>query len=427
MKILFIQPEIGHKKAKKIKVSWAMEPLVAAQLKALTPKEVEFIFTDDRVEDIDFDLKVDIVAITIEAYTAKRAYFIASEFRKRSIKVIMGGVHATLCPEEVLEHSDSVMIGEAENIWKDFIKDMLNNNLQKVYKAIERPTLDGIIPDRSIYGKRKYFPMKLVETSRGCAFACDFCSVGAMYKRSCTQRPIEDVVNEIKSTKSKWFFFLDDNIGADINRAKELFKALKPLKIKWTSQISTHALIDEELVGLMRESGCIGALVGFESLNIQNLKSVSKQWNEGENKYQTVMDICRKNNLIISGTFLFGYDTDSKETFDAVLNFANKNHLYLVGFNQIMPFPGTPVYNKMKEEGLLVYNKWWLDSNNDFGEVVFNPKCMDRELLAQYCKDYKQKFYSFSAIIKRAFTLKGSLFCKSAMLTNGIIAKICDF
>ena len=319
------------------------------------------------------------------------------------------------------------MIGEAETFWGQFINDLQNNSLQKIYKADRRPKLDGIIPDRSVYGKRKYFPMKLVETSRGCAFACDFCSVGAMYKRSCTQRPIKDVINEIKSTKSKWFFFLDDNIGADIKRAKELFKALKPLKIKWTSQISTHALIDEELVTLMRESGCIGALVGFESLNIQNLKSVSKQWNEGENKYQKVMDICRKNNLIISGTFLFGYDTDTKETFDAVLNFANKNHLYLVGFNQIMPFPGTPLYKRMQEENLLVYDKWWIESNNSFGEVVFNPKCMDRELLAKYCIEYKKKFYSFGAIIKRAITLKGSLFCKGAMLTNGIIAKICDF
>ncbi len=427
MRLLFIQPEIGHKKAKKIKVSWAMEPLVAAQLKALTPQNVEFIFVDDRVENIDYDISVDVVAITVEAYTAKRAYKIASEFKNRGIKVVMGGVHATLCPDEVLEHADSVMVGESEETWEVFIQDLLDNNLQRIYKSEHRPKLDGIIPDRSVYGKRKYFPMKLVETSRGCAFACDFCSVGTMYKRSCTARPIEDVVAEIKATKGKWFFFLDDNIGADIERAKALFKALKPLKIKWTSQISTHALIDEELVTLMRESGCIGALVGFESLSIQNLKFVSKQWNEGENKYQKVMDICRKNNLIISGTFLFGYEADTKETFDAVLDFANRNHLYLVGFNQIMPFPGTPLYARMQNEGLLVYDKWWLDSNNDFGEVVFNPKCMDRFLLAEYCKEYKKRFYSFGAIVKRAFTLKGSLFCKGAMLTNGIIAKICDF
>ena len=408
-------------------MSWAMEPLVAAQLKALTPDNIDFIFVDDRVENIDYNIEVDIVAITIEAYTAKRVYHISEKFRKRGIKVIIGGVHATLFPDEVLEHCDSIMIGEAEYIWRFFINDLLTNNLQQIYKATTRPVLDGLLPDRSVYGKKKYFPMKLVETSRGCAFACDFCSVGAMYKRSCTQRPIEDVVNEIKQTKSKWFFFLDDNIGADIERAKALFKALKPLKIKWTSQISTHALIDEELVTLMRESGCIGALVGFESLSIQNLKSVSKQWNEGENKYQKVMDICRKNNLIISGTFLFGYDNDTKETFDAVLNFANKNHLYLVGFNQIMPFPGTPLYTKMQSDNVLVYDRWWIDSNNDFGEVVFYPKCMDKEILAKYCIEYKKKFYSFGAILKRALTLKGSLFCKCAMLTNGIIAKICDF
>ena len=131
MKILFIQPEIGHKKKKKIKMSWAMEPLVAAQLKALTPDNIDFIFVDDRVENIDYNIEVDIVAITIEAYTAKRVYHISEKFRKRGIKVIIGGVHATLFPDEVLEHCDSIMIGEAEYIWRFFINDLLRNNIMR--------------------------------------------------------------------------------------------------------------------------------------------------------------------------------------------------------------------------------------------------------------------------------------------------------
>ena len=384
--------------------TWQMEPLGIAQLAALTPKDVNIKFYDDRIEEIDYDDPTDLVAISMETYSAQRSYDIIAEYHKRGVKVVAGGFHPTLVTEEVLEHADSVVIGEAEPVWKNVIEDFKNNSLQKIYKGENHANLSNIFPDRSIFKGKKYLPLTLIESARGCRFDCNFCSVTAFYEKVCNYRSIEDVVAEIKATKSKAIFFVDDNIGSDMERARELFTRLIPLKINWISQISTSCLEDDDFVTLMRKSGCLGVLIGFESFNKDNLAQMNKTWNKGIEHYDSILKKMSKNNIFVYGTFVFGYDEDDENAFKETLKFAVRNNMILAAFNHLMPFPGTPLYNLIKPK--LIHDKWWLENSCNFAEVVFNPKKLSAEQLAELCYIYKKKFYSFPLLLRRAWGLK---------------------
>ena len=215
MKILFILPGIGKKSGERYLKSWLMEPLTIAVLKRLTPAEFETAFYDDRVEPIDYDAQCDVVAITLETYTAKRAFEIAGRFRARGKIVVCGGYHATLCPDDVAPHADIVLTGNAECIWESMLDDIRHGKYKPRYDGDQ--SLDYGIPDRSIYaGKmKKYLPVSLVEIGRGCLRRCEFCSIAAYYKGCYQHRKIEDIVDEIKTCRHKLFFFVDDSIFSD--------------------------------------------------------------------------------------------------------------------------------------------------------------------------------------------------------------------
>ena len=387
--------------------TWQMEPLGIGQAAALTPKDVEIKFIDDRVEDIDYDIETDYVAISVETYSAQRAYDIAKEFQKRGKKVLLAGFHPTLVSEEAKENADSILIGQAENIWAEIIEDMKNDRLKKEYIGDNNIDLKGIFPRRDIFDGKDYMPVTLIENSRGCKFNCQFCSIAAFHKTHCYYRPIEDVIYEVKNAKYKHVFFIDDNIGSDVERAKKLFKALIPYKIKWVSQIATACLEDDELVELMEKSGCISVLIGFESFNQANLKQMNKTWNIGIEKYEKILKKLTKHNIFVYGTFLFGYDEDTEETFKITLDFAIRNNLILAAFNHLMPFPGTPLYDTMQSK--MLYDKWWLNGNCNFAEAVFRPKNLSPEKLSELCYVYKKKFYSLPSLIKRAWGLRKCL------------------
>ncbi|MBF0523263.1 MAG: B12-binding domain-containing radical SAM protein [Candidatus Omnitrophica bacterium] len=411
MVITFIMAAMSHTKSY-IK-TWQMEPIGIAQVVALTPKDVAIKFYDDRVEEIDYDFPTDYVAISMETYSAQRSYEIIEEYHKRGKKVIAGGFHPTLMTDEVLEHADSVIVGEAENVWREVIEDCRTKSLKKIYKSKIRPDLSGIFPDRSIFKNKNYMPIALIESSRGCRFDCQFCSIAAFYQKSCNYRPIEDVVKEVRESTNKTVFFIDDNIGSDVERAKELFRQLAPLKIKWFSQISTSSL-DDEIVGLMRKSGCLGVLIGFESFNKANLAQMNKTWNVGMERYEKILNRLTKNKIFVYGTFIFGYDEDDEGSFKEALQFAIKNNLVLAAFNHLMPFPGTPVYESMRSR--LKYDKWWLGNQCKFGDVVFEPKRVSAERLSELCYVYKKKFYSFPMMLKRAWGLRWCLLSHLGMM-----------
>jgi radical SAM superfamily enzyme YgiQ (UPF0313 family) len=379
-----------------------MEPLPPALIAGLTPKDVEIHFWDDRMEQIPYDEPTDLVAISVETYTAKRSYQIASEFRKRGIPVVMGGFHATLVPDEVKDYAESVVIGEAENIWPELIADFRAGRLKRIYKSADRPSIAKGIPDRSIYQGKKYLPIALVESARGCGFKCEFCAIQSYFKSTQTHRDIETVIEEIKSLKdkSRLFFFVDDNIVNNQKRAKEFFTALIPLKIKWVSQATMTMVRNVELLKIMKASGCQGVLIGFESLNPDNLLAMNKQFNLAKGGAQAAVDSLNRFGIRLYATFVFGYDFDTQDSFEDTLQFSIRNKIFMLAFNHLTPFPGTPLYERLRKEGKLLYEQWWLDDRYKYGQVPYMTP-LDSEYIKKKCVESRKRFYHPMTILRR--------------------------
>src|SRR3954465_3049107 len=221
MRVTIIHPCIGRHRGDRSYIrTWQMEPLPAATLAGLTPKDVQVRFYDDRMEDIPFDEPTDLVAISVETYTARRAYQIATEYRKRGVPVVMGGFHAMLCPDEVMRYAESVVCGEAEALWPQVIDDARHGGLEKVYKQSSRTSLAELNPDRSIFRGKRYLPIGLIEAGRGCHFKCEFCAVQTVFNSTQTRRPIDKIIAELKTLRheKKLFFFVDDNITSNMEQ-----------------------------------------------------------------------------------------------------------------------------------------------------------------------------------------------------------------
>lgn len=403
MRITFIQPAIGKKKGEKYIGTWKMEPLTIALLNALTPPDVETSFFDDRIEPIDYNIKTDLVAITVETYTAKRSYQIAQIFRQKGVPVIMGGYHPTLLPDEASEHADSICVGNADTIWHTIINDLQNGSLKKTYYGESKFT--NIIPDRTIFKGKKYLPLSLVETGRGCKFKCTFCAIAAYHNSTYVAKSIDLIVKEIKTLKHKAIFFCDDNIVADPAYALVLFKAITPLKIKWFGQGTLNMAKDKELLKWIKKSGGELMLIGFESLEEKNLEQMDKKWRRNIGEENQLVRNIHNAGIEIYATFVFGFDYDTKQSIDNAFEFAKKHSFYIAAFNHLLPFPGTPFYNQLEKEGKFISDKWWLNSKSNYGEIVFNPKQMDSKELAEYCLKTRQKYFTFSQILKRAYIL----------------------
>ncbi len=405
MRITIIHPAIGHIKGERYIRSWQMESLPAAAIAGLTPKDVEIKFYDDRMEAIPFDEPTDAVALTLETYTAKRAYQIASEYRKRNVPVIVGGFHATLMPEEAERYAESVVVGEAEDIWATVVDDLRHGTLKKRYQGLERPTLDHIRSDRSIFANKRYLPISLVETGRGCRFPCEFCAIQTFFERTHRPRPIVHIIEELKllKDKTKLFFFVDDNFAGDIPAAKDLLRALIPLNIRWITQMSINAAHDEEFLSLLSKSGCKGTLIGFESLDEGNLRSMRKSFNTMKGGYENALAKLRKYNIRVYATFVFGYENDTHASFANAVNFAIEQRFYIAAFNHLTPFPGTPLYDRLKQEQRLRFDSWWLDDNYRYNDLPFVPNQLAPEEVTDLCVASRRRFYSWSSILKRGF------------------------
>jgi radical SAM superfamily enzyme YgiQ (UPF0313 family) len=402
MKVTLIHPRVGNYPGKKYLRAWQMEPLPLAQIAALTPMDVEVVFWDDRMEDIPFDKPTDLVAISIETYTARRAYQIASEYRKRNVPTVMGGFHATLCPDEVLEYADAIVTGQAENSWANLLDDFRKGILKKIYSAEVNINESKVIPDRSIYQGKNYLKINLIEAGRGCQYKCNFCSIQKFFNGLHNYRDFDVIINEINQIKGnkRLFFFVDDNITAIHTKAKELFRALVPLKIRWVGQADLTISKDKELLRLMVESGCQGVLIGFESTEAENLKSLNKSFNILPEGQTEAVKRIHNVGLRIYATFLFGNDFDSEKSIRSTIDFCMDNKIFMVGFNHITPFPGTELYSKLEAEKRLLYNKWWLDPDYLYGNIPFQTKLPVTEV-ETIAKQSRKKFYSILSIIKR--------------------------
>jgi radical SAM superfamily enzyme YgiQ (UPF0313 family) len=363
---------------------------------------VEIAFYDDRMEPVPYDKPTDLVAISVETYTAKRAYQIASGFRRRGVPVVMGGFHATLCPEEVSQYAEAVVVGEAEGLWDKVLADAAGGALQPYYCSSQRPSLANLKPDRSIYAGKTYLPLVLVEAARGCQFKCEFCAIQAAFNSTQNWRPLEQVVAEIEAMKGRRLvFFVDDNITSDIEHAKEFLRALVPLGIRWVSQASINAGHDEELLGLLAASGCQGLLVGLESLNPQSLKEMNKGFNMMKGGCEQALANLRRHKIRLYVTFVFGYDEDTEVSFQRTVQFAIEHRFFMAAFNHLTPFPGTPLYRRLEEEGRLLYPRWWLDDSYGYNMIPFQPARMTAERLQQACIEARAAFYGWHNIWQR--------------------------
>jgi radical SAM superfamily enzyme YgiQ (UPF0313 family) len=381
-----------------------MPPLGLMRLASVTPPEYEVEIIDENVEKIKYD-NTDLVGISAMTSLANRAYEIADRYRSRGVKVILGGIHPSILPEEAITHADAVVIGEADLIWKEVLRDFGNNELKKFYQTDSPPDLSSlpVIKANSMI-KNKYFFPNSVQTSRGCPFGCDFCSVSQYNGVKIRHRPIEHILSEIDNFKTglmkKMFFFTDDNIAGNPVYSEELFKAIKPLKLKWGSQASITIAKNEKILKLAAESGCTALLIGFESLKQESLDEVHKAYKARE--YKEMVKRIHDHGIVLEGAFIFGFDNDDKDVFEKTLDFCHETGIDVAQFTALTPFPGTRLFERMKEANRLITYNWdYYDAFN----VVFRPKNMTVEELQDGIRWAYYSFYSTKSIAKRFFSL----------------------
>jgi radical SAM superfamily enzyme YgiQ (UPF0313 family) len=395
--ITFIRPNLGSGPS-----ADAMEPLVFAILRARTPLHITTTLIDERVEPF-VPVATDLVAMTVETFTARRAYEIAAYYRARGIPVVMGGHHPSMLPEEAAQHADSVAIGDAEGMWEEIVADAEHGRLKPRYRK-EARTVDvsSIRLDRSLFGKRNYGPVRLVQAGRGCRFACDFCSIHAFYGTHRAQRPAQQIADEIRSLPpSPLIFFVDDNLLWRRDQFVELMKALRPLKRRWSCQITIDVAKDDELLDLMRDAGCRLVLIGFESLDARSLKQMHKNWNGVAGSYESVIARFHARGIMIYGTFVFGYDADTVAAFGVAADFAMAQNLAIANFNPLTPMPGTALYARLEKEGRLLRPAWWIDPAFAYGDAIFAPKSMSPADLRDGPMRARRAFYATGAIFLR--------------------------
>lgn len=408
MKITFIRPNIGRLENARYIDEGRMEPLTLGVLASYTPADVDCVLYDDRMEDIPFDEPTDLAAITVEIYNARRAYEIAAEYRRRGVTVVMGGFQPTLHGDECRPHADAIVIGDAENVWPILVEDFRRGSLRPEYIGqTEYPQPGGVLPRRDLYEGKGYLPISLVQYGRGCRFACDFCAISTFFKRQQIVRPIEDVVAELRDQDRKLIFFVDDNFMSDHEDAKRLMRALIPLKIRWVSQGSIDMTEDDELMDLVEQSGCQGFVVGFESVNPQNVKAMRKACNlskkfRGWDRYERQVQILRKHHLQTWAAFTLGHDHDTYDSILETLAFAEENKFCFAAFNILMPYPSTPLYNRLAAEERLLYDgQWWLHPEYRFNHAAFVPKNMTPDELTDAVWQCRARWNSAASIFKR--------------------------
>jgi radical SAM superfamily enzyme YgiQ (UPF0313 family) len=313
-----------------------------------------------------------------------------------------------LCPEEAATRADSILVGEAEGIWQQVLEDTERGKLKKTYES-DGTDFTWVRPDRSIYAHHiragRYTPLTLVETSRGCRFRCEFCAVSCFHGQRYRMRPIADVVDEIRLLGKKYFFMIDDNIMGDRDRAKALLKAMSPLRIRWAGQGTLQMAEDDELMDLLKQSGCMMLLIGFESISPSNLKQMRKQWLTNLGDVDRLVRRIHARGISIYATFVFGYDADDGKTFREAVAFCLKHRFFFAAFNHLLPWPGTPLYERLNEEGRLTNERWWLDQSYRYGDFAFSPVLMSCTDLKKACTEARKEFFAIPRIFRRGFSL----------------------
>jgi radical SAM superfamily enzyme YgiQ (UPF0313 family) len=407
MKVTLIYPAIGAYEDEA-----CMEPLSLGALAGFTPPDVDVVLYDDRLEEIPYDEPTDLVGISVQIYTARRSYEISAEYRKRGVPVILGGMHVSLLPEEASEHADSILISDAEQVWHQVIEDARHGQLKPVYQGQPGIAQPDTFTRRDLYRGKKYLPISLLQFGRGCRFTCTFCATSAYFHHRHYYRLVEHVLQEIEKQERKVLFFVDDNIVSDIEAAKTLFRELIPLKVKWVSQASIDMTHDRELMDLLARSGCLGNVIGFESIDPGSLRRMKKGQNltHSFDSYKPELEVLRDFGLQTWAAFTVGHDGDTPESIQRTLDFALENKFTFAAFNILLPYPGTSLYQQLQVENRLMFDgKWWLHPDYRFNHAAFQPKHMSAEELTHWSFHARRTFNSPSSIFYRMFELKTNM------------------
>lgn len=402
MNILLVQPWFPEDGSYRSRLSSLVSyaPLTLATLKALIPGELDAEV--DVCDEISGDAKrykkqYDIVAITFQTSVANRAYEIARHFKERGSYIVVGGYHPTYMREEALEHADTVIVGAGEYSWPKFLEDFIGKEPKRIYDMQNVRGEDIVPPDRSIIPKRKYLKYPAVIANRGCPNRCDFCVISDMW-RKCGVRPIENVIEEIKSLKSKIITFFDPNFFADRSYSIALMKELEKLHISWAGSATVNAAFDSELMECAKRSGCKGLLVGLESLNATTLKNANKGFND-PNQYKEAIAIMQSYGISVNGCFVLGMDGDTEELLLSLPEQVKYLNLNLARFSILTPVPNSPLFRKLDGEGRILTRDWSYYGQH---QAVFKPRNMSPERLEEIYRWVWKETYSFKNIWGRA-------------------------
>jgi radical SAM superfamily enzyme YgiQ (UPF0313 family) len=391
-----------------------IKPLWVATLAAHTPPDVEVTFRDDGIDPINLEKESDapdLVGISVNSKTAARAYAIADAYRSRGSQVVLGGIHVTALPEEGLEHADAVVSGEAEWIWQEVVEDARLGRLgrlgrsrsltsRKIYKSNDWPDLVNMpLPKRDLLKSIKYVPFDVVQTTRGCPFPCEFCSVSTYNGTTFRFRPVKEVVTELSGLGSR-ILFGDDNVMIHTKYSHDLFNAMVPLKKNWVGQASLAALHRVENIEIMARSGCRALFIGFESVDDAVVRLAGKRQNKPR-KYVDIVKRLADHGIAVWGSFIFGLDEDSGDAFDRTVEFCIESKLTMALFALLTPYPGTQLYKRLVAEGRLTKDRWWLSHDTYADAPFYQPKQISREALKAGWVRAWRAMYSYSSIYKR--------------------------
>ena len=390
-------------------------PLTLPTLAALVPPEldVEVVCIDEGITDIDLDLEADLIGMTVITGTAPRAYELAAHFRNRGKTVVLGGPHVTLAAEDAEPHADSIVVGYAEEEWPRLLRDFAAGQLQRRYTQSPDLNLAGFpLPDRSVLPRRKYLTSDVFEATRGCVHDCSFCVVPSAWGRKPLQKPVEEIIADLKRQRARRAIFVDLNLIADKQYAARLFEALIPLKIQWYGLSTTLLCDDLPLLDLVARSGCRGLLMGLESISVKNLRDSHKPFNDPD-KYVQLVERLHARRIAIQGCFVFGLDDDTPDIFLKTAKFAVEAKIDLPRFAIVTPFPGTDLYKQLQVEGRILTRNWEL---YDGQHVVFEPAQMSVDELQRGNEMAWKHVYSWQNIGRRLRHTAAPWYV--AMLTN---------
>lgn len=398
MKILLVSPSpLKHRLFLNLNKFSPFISFTLKQLAAITPAEHEVeVFDGNTYEIMDVNKKFDLVGLSCLTPHAPRAYEIADFFRSKGVTVVLGGYHPSALPEEAKQHADSVVIGEAEINWPKLLKDFENGKMKSFYKQ-EKPVNPCLIPPARRFPLKGFYPVFEMQITRGCPYRCEFCSIQNVEGHKFRKRPIENVIEEIKNTKAINLFFNDASVTTDPEYIKTIFREMKGLGKRFGCNGNISALNDdEEMIKLSKEAGCLMWYIGLESVSQDSLDSIKKA-NKVKNYAQAIKKI-RKHGVAIQGMFVFGFDTDKLTIFSKTLKAIKNWKIDVAHFSILTPFPGTPVYERLEQDGRILTKDW---AKYTFGNVVFEPKNMTKKELFSNTRKVAKSFYSLSNIMRR--------------------------